>query len=326
MVSLVTGGAGFIGSHLCELLKEQGDQVIILDDLSTGRRENVQHLLGNSQVQLVEGTILDPRLVTDLVASCDRVFHLAAAVGVRLVIERPLHTANVNLLGTHNVLEAAAQADRPVLIASSSEVYGDQAAQRFHESTPSVIGPVREMRWIYGLTKLADEYLARAYAQERGLRVVAARFFNTTGPRQTGRYGMVVPRFVQAALRKEPLTVFGDGKQVRCFCHVKDTVQAILALVSTPRCMGHSYNVGSTEAVTIEQLAELVIEMTGSSSTIEYVPYEEAYGVGIQDIKYRVPDTTALREATGFRPRHSLRDILTDVIAYYRERGECNSS
>lgn len=321
MVSLVTGGAGFIGSHLCELLREKGNSVLVLDDFSTGRRDNLEKLAEDPEVQLVEGTILDQGLVNSLVQQADRVFHLAAAVGVKLVVQRPLHTANVNLLGTHHVLEAAATSGTPVLIASSSEAYGNQAAQRFQESTPSVLGPVQEMRWIYGLTKLADEYLARAYAAERGLRVVSARFFNTTGPRQTGRYGMVVPRFVQAALAGEPLTVFGDGSQVRCFCHVKDTAQAVTMLLDTPHCLGHVFNIGSTESVTIEQLAETVIEMTGSSSRIEHIPYEQAYGVGIQDIRFRIPDISRLREATGFEPKHSLRDILADVIAYYQEHG-----
>ncbi|MCD6351528.1 MAG: GDP-mannose 4,6-dehydratase [Armatimonadetes bacterium] len=318
MTSLITGGAGFIGSYLAELLRSEGDQVILLDDLSTGRRENVAHLLDAGGVELVEGTILDADLVREQVARADRVFHLAAAVGVKLVMQRPLHTINVNLLGTHHVLDAAAELDKPTLLASSSEAYGDQAAARFQETTPSVLGPIHEMRWIYGLSKFADEYLPRAYAAEKGLQAVGARFFNTSGPRQTGRYGMVVPRFVQQALKGEPLTVFGDGKQVRCFCHVRDTARACKLLIEAPHCMGETFNVGTREAVTIEQLAETIIQMTGSSSRLEYVPYEQAYGVGIQDIRFRVPDTSKIKEATGFEPRYSLEDILGEVIEYYR--------
>jgi UDP-glucose 4-epimerase len=321
MKSLITGGAGFIGSHLCEELIARGDTVLVLDDLSTGRRENLDAAMATGQARFVEGDIIDAGLVRELTAEADRVFHLAAAVGVKLIIERPLHTMNVNMVGTHNVLEIATDLGKPVLLASTSEVYGHQVAERFYEEIPSLLGPVSEMRWIYAVTKLADEYLAAAYAQERGLRYIAARFFNTTGPRQTGRYGMVVPRFVQAALAGETLTIFGDGHQVRCFCHVADTIRAAADLMARPESFGGAYNIGSDQPITIRGLAETVIEKTGSSSKIEHVPYKEAYGLGIQDIRYRAPDISKLRDAIGFRPRHNLGDILAQMIEYYGEPG-----
>lgn len=318
MRTLVTGGAGFIGSHLCEELVARGDDVVVLDDLSTGRRENLAAAMDHGSVELVEGDVLDADLVASLVARVDRVVHLAAAVGVALVIERPLRTLNVNVLGTHHVLEACACLGKPVLIASTSEVYGHQAASSFNEETPSLLGPVSQMRWVYAASKLADEYLARAYAAERGLQVLCARFFNTTGPRQSGRYGMVVPRFVRAALRGEPITVFGDGSQVRCFCHVSDAVRAVVELLERPDCFGESFNIGSEEATTILGLAHKVLEITGSSSPIEFVPLERAYGVGIADIQYRVPDISKLAAATGWRPTRTLTDIIADIAASYR--------
>lgn len=317
MRTLVTGGAGFIGSHLCEELVARGGEVIVLDDLSTGRRENLEAAMARGHVEFVEGDVLDADLVASLVARVDRVVHLAAVVGVALVIERPLHTLNVNLLGTHHVLEACACLGKPVLIASTSEVYGHQVAHSFNEETPSLLGPVSQMRWVYAVSKLADEYLARAYAAERGLQVLCARFFNTTGPRQSGRYGMVVPRFVRAALRGEPLTVFGDGSQVRCFCHVTDAVCAVVELLERPGCFGGSFNIGSQEATTILGLAHKVLEVTGASSPIEFVPLERAYGVGIADIQYRVPDISKLAAATGWRPTRTLTDIIADIAASY---------
>jgi UDP-glucose 4-epimerase len=313
MTTLITGGAGFIGSHLCEELVGEGDAVALLDDLSTGRLENIAPLVAAGAVEFIEGDVLDAPLVASLVARADRVVHLAAVVGVKLVMERPLHTMRSNLTGTHNVLDACAEADRPLLLASTSEVYGHQFAESFSEETPSVLGPVTQMRWVYAVSKLADEYLALSYAAERGLRVVNARFFNTTGPRQTGRYGMVVPRFVGAALRGEPLTVFGDGTQVRCFCHVRDAVRAVTGLMQRPECFGRSFNIGSDEATTILGLAQRILALTGSSSPIEYVPLEQAYGTGIQDIQYRVPDVTRLMAATGWRPERRLDDIIADV-------------
>jgi len=320
MVSLVTGGAGFIGSHLCEALIERGDEVIILDDLSTGRRSNIEHLLDDGQAQFHQGSILDAALVDDLISRSDRVFHLAAVVGVKLVLERPLHVANVNILGSHNVIAAAAKYRKPMVLASTSEVYGEQEAEQFGEETASVLGPVNEMRWIYAVSKLNDEYTALAYAQEADLKVVIVRFFNTTGPRQSSRYGMVVPRFVEAALKNEPLTVFGDGKQVRSFCHVKDVVRAVLMLADKPEAYGEVFNVGADEPVTIEELARRVIEITGSSSEIKYIPYDQVYGRGLRDIRYRVPDISKLREYTGYSPRYTLEDILEETAQYYRER------
>jgi len=315
MRTLVTGGAGFIGSHLCEELVARGDEVTVLDNLSTGRRENLAAAMARGKVELVEGDVLDADCVASLVRQADRVVHLAAAVGVKLVIERPLHTLEVNLLGTHHVLEACACYGKPVLIASTSEVYGHQVAESFNEETPSLLGPVSQMRWVYAVSKLADEYLARAYAVERGLQVICARFFNTTGPRQSGRYGMVVPRFVHAALRGEPLTVFRDGSQVRCFCHVTDAVRAVADLLERPQCFGQSINIGSDQPTTILALARKVLEITGSSSPIEFVPLERAYGIGIADIQYRVPDIGKLVAATGWRPARTLDEIIADIAA-----------
>jgi UDP-glucose 4-epimerase len=322
MKSLITGGAGFIGSHLCEELLRRGDTIVVLDDLSTGRLENLHAALATGQVRFVEGDIIDEALLRELTAECDRIFHLAAAVGVKLILERPLHTMNVNMTGTHNVLEAACDLGKPVLLASTSEVYGHQVAQSFREETPSLLGPVSEMRWIYAVTKLADEYLAAAYAQERGLSYIAARFFNTTGPRQTGRYGMVVPRFVQAALAGDPITIYGDGRQVRCFCHVADVIRAVADLMSKPETYGDVYNIGSDQPITIQGLAERVLELTGSSSPIEYVAYTEAYdGLGVHDIRYRAPDISKLSRTIGFRPKHTLDEILTQMIEYYSTPG-----
>ncbi len=320
MVSLVTGGAGFIGSHLCEALVERGDEVIILDDLSTGQRRNIEHLLNNGQARFYQGSILDAALVDDLVSRCDKVFHLAAVVGVKLVLERPLHVANVNILGSHNVIAAAAKYRKPMLLASTSEVYGEQEAERFSEDMASVLGPVNEMRWIYAVSKFNDEYTALAYAQEADLQVIIARFFNTTGPRQSSRYGMVVPRFVEAALKGEPLTVFGDGKQVRSFCHVKDVVRAVLMLADKPECYGEVFNIGADEPVTIRELAERVIATTGSNSEIVHIPYEKVYGRGLRDIRYRVPDISKLRRYTGYAPEYTLQDILEETTQYYRQR------
>ncbi|MCX7599754.1 MAG: GDP-mannose 4,6-dehydratase [Armatimonadetes bacterium] len=321
MRTLVTGGAGFIGSHLCEELLARGDEVVALDNFSTGRLENLKAAMARGSFELVEGDVLDPDLVASLVAQVDRVVHLAAAVGVALVIERPLYTLEVNLLGTHHVLDACARSGKPVLIASTSEVYGHQVADRFNEETPSLLGPVSQMRWVYAVSKLADEYLARAYAAERGLQVICARFFNTTGPRQSGRYGMVVPRFVRAAMRGEPLTVFGDGSQVRCFCHVSDAVRAVAELLQSPDHFGQSFNIGSDEPTTILDLAHKVLEITGSPSPIEFVPLEQAYGVGIVDIEYRVPDISKLVAATGWRPTRTLADIISDIVARYSAEG-----
>lgn len=279
-------------------------------------------MLDNGAAEFHQGSILDSALVDDLTSRCDRVFHLAAVVGVKLVLERPLHVANVNVIGSHNVIAAATKYRKPLVLASTSEVYGDQEAERFSEDMPSLLGPVNETRWIYAVSKLNDEYTALAYAQEAGLEVIICRFFNTTGPRQSARYGMVIPRFVQAALKGEPLTVFGDGKQVRSFGHVKDVTRAVLMLADNPDCYGEVFNVGADEPVTIEELAKRVVEVTGSSSEIRYIPYEQVYGRGLRDIRHRVPDISKLRKYTGYEPQYTLQDILEQTAEYYRARLE----
>jgi UDP-glucose 4-epimerase len=322
MTTLITGGAGFIGSHLADRLLERGDRLLLLDDLSTGSVQNIRHLLGSPRVQFIEGSVLDERLVAQLVARADRVVHLAAAVGVRLVVEKPLHALTVNTQGTENVLRATAAQDKIVLIASTSEVYGKNSAAPLHESAETILGPLEQMRWLYAATKIVDEYLARALRKAAGLRVIIARFFNVAGPRQTGRYGMVVPRFVWAALHNRPLTIYGDGTQTRCFCHVYDAVEAVIKLLETPAAYGESVNIGATTEISIQALAELVKQLLGSQAEIVYLPYEQVYGVGIEDLQRRVPDISKLRALTGFQPRYTLQDIIRDVADFLRQRPE----
>jgi len=301
---------------LADRLVERGDRLILLDDLSTGSLDNIRHLLGSEQVQFIEGSIQDAGLVAQLMARADRVVHLAAAVGVRLIVEKPLHSLIVNTQGTENVLRAAAAQDKVALIASTSEVYGKNPNGPLAEDAESILGPLDQMRWLYAATKMIDEYFARAWRQAAGLRVVTVRFFNIAGPRQTGRYGMVLPRFVGAAMRNEPITVFGDGTQSRCFCHVYDAVNAVARLLETTEAYGESINIGATDEITIKELAERVIEVLGSSSEIVYLPYDQVFGVGIEDIHRRVPDTGKLRALTGFEPQHSLEDIIRDVAQF----------
>ncbi len=316
---LITGGAGFIGSHLAEYLLEQGYEVSIIDDLSTGSIRNVSHLKGRKGFSYVVDTVRNERLVAELVDEADAVFHLAAAVGVRLIVERPVHTIETNIAGTEVVLRAAAKKGRPVLVASSSEVYGKSAEVPFREDGDLLLGPTIRARWSYACSKAIDEFLALAYFKERGLPTVVVRLFNTVGPRQTGRYGMVIPTFVRQALAGEPVTVFGDGTQSRCFCHVADVVRALAGLLPEERAWGKVFNVGSTEEVTIRALAERVVALTGSDSPIVHVPYEEAYEAGFEDMHRRVPDTSRIQALLGWRAERSLDDILRDVIAYERK-------
>jgi len=319
--ALITGGAGFIGSHLAEALLAREDEVVVLDDLSTGSLQNILHLMRRPGFQFLLGSILDRETVDRAVASCDVVYHLGAAVGVRLVFEQPVRTIETNVKGTQNVLEACLRHGRKVLIASTSEVYGKDVHNgigRFVEEDDITIGP--SMRWCYATSKALDEFLARAYWIEKGLPVVIARFFNTVGPRQSPAYGMVMPRFVEQALLGKPITVYGDGSQVRSFTWVGDTVDATIRLMESPRAEGEVFNVGSDEAVTIRELAERVRRLANSDSEIVYIPYEQAYGPGFEDIRYRVPDITKLRETVGYRPTLRLDEIIERVIAYTREK------
>jgi UDP-glucose 4-epimerase len=315
---LVTGGAGFIGSHLSEALVGAGHRVLVLDDLSTGRRENIAHLANRSDFEFVQADIRDRAALAALMPRVDAVFHLAAAVGVRLVVESPVRTVETNVIGTAQVLELASDLGKPVLITSSSEVYGKSTHVPFSEDDDILFGPTRVGRWSYGCSKALDEYLALAYARERGLRVVVVRLFNTTGPRQTGRYGMVLPRFVRQALVGEAITVHGDGTQRRCFCYVGDVVDALTKLIGDAQAAGRVFNVGSDEEVTIFALAERVRRIAGSASEIVRIPYEEAWDDQFEDMPRRIPDLTRIRERIGFRARTTLDQTIARVIEYER--------
>lgn len=318
MKALITGGAGFIGSHLGELLLRGGSQVIALDDMSTGRRENVAQLSAYAKFSFVEGSVLDAPLVSELVAQVDVVFHLAAAVGVKLIMEKPVLSIETNVLGTHSILQAATKFHRKVLLASTSEVYGKGTAVPFNENDDRLIGPTTKSRWNYATTKALDEFWGLAYHAEHDLPVVICRFFNTVGPRQRGRYGMVIPRFVQQALANEPLTVFGDGTQTRAFCDVSDVVQAVVKLADTPQAIGDVFNIGNPEEITIAELAARVIRLSGSKSSVAMIPYEQVYGTGFQDMQRRVPDIQKIKRVIGWQPTIPLDDILRRVIAYHR--------
>ncbi len=316
---LITGGAGFIGSHLTDALLAAGHHVTCLDDLSTGRAENLAHHRGQARLSLVRGSICDAETVDRLVASADHVYHLGAAVGVKLIFERPVATLETNVTGTAVVLAAAVRHRRKIFLASTSEVYGKNTGggtERFRETDDITLGP--SIRWCYATSKALDEYLARAYHLEQGLDAVIGRLFNTVGPRQRGAYGMVVPSFVSQALGGGPITIYGDGTQVRSFSWVGDAVRAMTGLMAHPAASGEVFNIGSEEAVTIRDLAERVRRLTGSAAEIVTVPYEEAYGPGFEDIRYRVPDTTKLRTAIGYRPTKRLDDMLADVIGHMK--------
>ena len=317
--ALVTGGAGFIGSHLAELLLDDGWEVFALDDLSTGSRSNVAHLEERPGFHVVVESILSPSVVSELVNRCDVVFHLAAAVGVRLIVEQPVHTMVTNVQGTETVLEYCARFGRRVLVASSSEIYGDHREERpLGEDDRRVYGPTTEKRWLYADSKAMDEHLAFAWHLERGLDAVVARLFNTVGPRQSGQYGMVIPRFVAGALAGEPLEIHGNGRQTRSFCHVADTILALRGLMEHREVSGAVFNVGSTERVTILDLAERIRALTASRSELSFVPYDEVYGLGIEDTLHREPSIERIRAAIGWEPARRLDDILVDVIESQR--------
>ena len=317
--ALITGGAGFIGSHLAELLLSEGWAVWALDDLSTGSYENVAHLRDNEHFHLVVDTMLSRTVVNELVNKVDVVYHLGAAVGPRLIVEEPVRTIVTNLEGSEIVLDHCARFGKRVLIASTSEVYGDhRTTEPLHEDARRVYGPTTQKRWLYADSKAMDEYLALAYRQERNLEFVIARLFNTVGPRQSGQYGMVVARFVQAAVTGAPLEIHGDGNQTRTFCHVRDTIRALHGLMESPATTGEIYNVGSKNWISIAELAQRVLELTGSRSELVHVPYEQVYGGGIDDMLHRLPAIEKIREAIDWQPERTLDEILTDVIAYAR--------
>lgn len=322
---LLTGGAGFIGSHLADALLAAGQRVLVIDDLSTGRMANIAHLLGRPDFHMARASITD-RIVMDRLASqADVVVHLAAAVGVRLIVERPVHTIATNVLGTEAVLQAALRYSCRVLLASSSEVYGKGSKMPLSEDDDVILGPTSKSRWSYAASKMVDEFLALAYQREYGVPVVVMRLFNTVGPRQTGRYGMVIPRFVRQALNGEPITVYGDGTQSRCFCDVRDVVQAIIGLAQHPRACGQVFNIGSTEEVCVRVLAERVQSLTHSTAPIVLVPYADAYAPGFEDMQRRVPDIRRLQTTLGWRPTRTLDEILRTVMAHEQAQSEMRS-
>ncbi len=320
--ALVTGGAGFIGSHLCDLLLASGQEVYVLDDLSTGSLANVEHLGGHESFHLVVDSVLSPAIVNELVYKCDVVYHLAAAVGVRLIVEQPVHTLVTNLEGTEIVLKYCSEFGKRVLVASTSEVYGDHREELpLEETARRVYGPTTQKRWAYADSKAMDEFLALAHHHESSLDCVIVRLFNTVGPRQSGQYGMVIPRFVERALKEEPIEIFGDGTQTRCFCHVDDTIRALAGLMAH-HTAGEIYNVGSTNRIRIVDLAHRIIELTSSQSEIYYTPFEEAYGQGIEDMLHRIPSIEKIQGTTGWAPTHDLEEILADVIAGLRGQSQ----
>jgi UDP-glucose 4-epimerase len=321
---LITGGAGFIGSHLSEALLNRGEEVFVLDDLSTGSVENIRHLKSNNSFHYVFDSIMNKHLLAELVDESDVIFHLAAAVGVRLIVESPVRTIETNVHGTQNVLDAASKKKKLVFTASTSEVYGKSDKVPFREDADLVLGPTSKGRWSYAASKALDEFLALSFWKEKKLPVVVARFFNTVGPRQTGRYGMVLPNFVRQALASEPITVYGTGRQSRCFCDVRDCVQAVLRLIGNDRAVGEVVNIGSTEEVSIEDLAHLVKQRTKSNSPITHIPYDQAYEPGFEDMPRRVPALEKLEELTGFRPATPLIEIVDRVIAHCRKRNDAS--
>ncbi len=318
MQYLITGGAGFIGSHLCDTLIARGDSVIALDNLSTGNSQNVEQLRANPNFELIPGSILDTKLVDQLVQSVDHVLHLAAAVGVFNIIDKPLESLTTNLRGTENILDAASTHHKEVLIASSSEIYGKNSNVPLHEESDRIVGSPLKSRWAYSEAKAIDESMATFYHLEKGLAVRIVRLFNTVGPRQVGHYGMVVPRFVSAALKNEPLTIYGSGNQSRCFCHVYDAVRGILAITNSSAAIGTAFNIGSNQEVTIAELASHVIKATESKSPITYIPYKTAYNAGFEDMQRRVPDIKKAETTLGWSPTLSLAEIISDVADHLR--------
>lgn len=317
---VVTGGAGFIGSHLVEALLERGDDVVVLDDLSTGEMANLRAVHDHPRLRIVVGSVLDELMVDNLIHRCDVVVHLAAAVGVKLIVDKPLWSFTTNTRGSEIVISTAHRYRKRILVASTSEVYGKNSAAGLTEDADRILGPTTTARWAYSTAKAADEILALSYHRERGLPATIVRLFNTVGPRQSPAYGMVIPRMVQQAVQDRPITVFGDGQQSRCFCHVRDVVDALVRLLDEPASEGEVYNVGSSEEITIADLARRIVAASGSSSPIEFIPYEEAYGAGFEDMRRRVPNTDKLAGLIGWKRRADLNDILREVISEVRTK------
>jgi UDP-glucose 4-epimerase len=315
---LITGGAGFIGSHLADRLLARGDHVLALDDLSTGSHRNIEHLSDDPGFRFVQGTILDHPLVSGLVADCDAVVHLAAAVGVRLIVEKPLESLLTNIRGTEIVLDAVAEGGRTILIASTSEIYGKNASGPLHEDADRILGSPFKARWSYSTAKAVDEILARAYWHDRQVPSIVVRLFNCVGPRQTGEFGMVVPSFVRQALAGQDITVYGDGTQRRCFCHVLDTVGAIVAVLDHPGAVGDVFNIGAPHELSMNELAERIVAASGSTSRIVHIPYDEAYEEGFEDMERRVPDISKIKALTGWEPALGLDRIIEDAIEFER--------
>jgi len=319
MKAFITGGAGFIGSHLAEELLSRGNQVYIIDDLSTGNIDNIEHLKNDSNFRYAVDSIKNEQLMAKLIDKCDLIYHLAAAVGVRLVVESPVRTIETNFAGTEIVLKLANKKKKKIVIISSSEVYGKGKDITFREDSDIILGSTDKGRWSYGCSKVINEFLALAYYKENKLPIVIVRLFNTSGPRQTGDYGMVIPTFVKQALMGHPITVYGDGKQTRCFSNVKDVVRVIIELSQHPNAVGEIFNIGSTEKISIEDLAKLVKKLTRSKSTIVYIPYDEAYEEGFEDVKDRVPDVSKLQNLIGFKLTIDLEGTIRSMIDYYRQ-------
>lgn len=318
MKALVTGGAGFIGSHLCEELLKKGDEVYVIDNLSTGSLDNIRHLFENKNFHYTVDTIMDEKAMERLIQNCEQVYHLAAAVGVKLIMDRPIETIETNVKGTEIVLKIANKYKKKILIVSTSEIYGNHMEHSLKEDDNRILGPIKKRRWAYACSKSLDEFLAQAYFIEKKLPIVIARFFNTVGPRQTGAYGMVIPNFVESALLGKPITIYGDGKQTRSFTHVKDVVTASVALMQHPQAEGDVFNIGSEEEISIEELAKKIKKATKSESEIVHIPYEKAYGAGFDDMRRRVPNISKIKKLIGFKPTFKLDDIIKDVIDYFK--------
>jgi len=319
MKILVTGGAGFIGSHLCEALLKRGDEVFAIDNLSTGSLENIKHLSPEGNFHYTIDTIMNENVMDKLIQKCGHIYHLAAAVGVKLIMDKPIETLQTNVIGSEIVLRLANKYKRKVLIASTSEVYGNHVQHSLKEDDNRILGPIKKRRWAYACSKSLDEFLAQAYFIEKKLPIVIARFFNTVGPRQTDAYGMVIPNFVKNALLNKPIYIHGDGKQTRSFTHVSDVVKASMALMQHPEAEGDVFNIGSEEEITIEDLARKIKKAANSSSEICYIPYEKVYGAGFEDMKRRVQDISKIRKLVGYKPMFKLDDIIDDVIKYFKE-------
>ena len=320
MKSFITGGAGFIGSHLAEELLNQGHEVYIIDDLSTGSIENIEHLKAENNFHYSIDSIKNEQLMAELIDKCDVIYHLAAAVGVRLIVESPVRTIETNIMGTEIVLKLANKKKKQVIIASSSEVYGKSNTLPYKEWDDLVLGPTYKGRWSYACSKAIDEFLALAYYKEKKLPIIIIRLFNTVGPRQTGAYGMVIPTFVKQALLGQPITVYGDGQQSRCFAYVKDVVRGIIELAHHPDAIGKIFNIGDTEEITIENLAKLVKKITKSNSKIVHIPYDEAYEEGFEDMRRRVPDISRIQKLTGYKPTYNVKEVAKSVIEFYRNK------